>query len=258
VFPMSTAKRPLTAHGSRDATRDPKTIKEWWTKWTDAQPALLTGMPSGVIAIDIDLKGGRNGLDTLEILGIAFNPVTPTAHTPSGGLHWLFRRPGRDIPTSATTIGPGVEIKGERGWITLPPGPGRFWDPHLGLKIPLAPLPQWAMPQPATLRDSRRDGTINLSRYGEAALDGAARSILAAPYGEQEVTLNREAYAIGRLAGSGAIPPGVALDGLLWTAKQLQSHDPRRPWRMPDLERKIKSAFTDGLRKPRRVDHGRR
>ena len=68
----------------------------------------------------------------------------------------------------------------------LPPGPGRWWDPHLGPDTPLAPMPSWMdvaeRQRPRTERPAIRQ---LLSRYGEAALDGAVKTIVSAPHGQQ-------------------------------------------------------------------------
>jgi hypothetical protein len=76
---------------------------------------------------------------------------------------------------------------------------------------------------------------------------------MAAPNGAQEATLNSEAFAIGTLAGAGAIPARFARDVLLWAARQVPSYDPRRPWHPRELEAKVERAFAAGLRRPRAV-----
>jgi hypothetical protein len=47
-------KRPLTAHGFKDASCDPDLVRKWWARWPDA----LVGVPTGIrfVVIDIDLK----------------------------------------------------------------------------------------------------------------------------------------------------------------------------------------------------------
>jgi hypothetical protein len=90
-----------------------------------------------------------------------------------------------------------------------------------------------------------------LSPYAEAALDGACRRILAAADGEQEQTLNGEAFSIGTLAGAGAIPADFARRVLLWAARQIPDYDHRHPWRAREIKRKVGCAFADGLRHPR-------
>jgi hypothetical protein len=53
VFPVSRTKSTLTAHGFKDATRNPEVIRQWWTKWPEANPALHPGR-SGQSVLDID------------------------------------------------------------------------------------------------------------------------------------------------------------------------------------------------------------
>jgi hypothetical protein len=241
-------------NGSRDATRDESTIRRWCSAYPDAVFALMTGKISGIIGLDIDIKNGRNGLDSLELLGVSTHPTTPTAHTPSGGIHCLFRCPAYPIRSSQDRLGPGLEVKGESAWITVPPGPGRFWDPVLGPDTPLAPMPQWmAIEEPETVAVStvppRRPQ--QLSRYAESALDGAVKAIVTAPAGQQHDTLNREVYGIARLVAGGVLPAGLALEALTWGGRQLRSYDAHRPWRQQDVDRAVRDAFADGLARPR-------
>jgi hypothetical protein len=90
-----------------------------------------------------------------------------------------------------------------------------------------------------------------LSSYGEAALRSAAQKILTAPNGEQEATLNGQAYAIGRLAGSGGVPAALALDIVVTAARATPNYDARRPWRTGEAEEKVRAAFAQGLARPR-------
>jgi len=255
VFPTKD-KRPLTGHGLLDASTDAETVGAWWTRWPAAVPAIATGEPSGVVALDIDIRDAVNGLDSLDELGIATHPQTVTAHTPSGGIHCLFKWPGHFVKTIAGKLGDGLDIRGDGGSLTLPSGrPDRYWDPVLHIdSTPLAPMPAWmVIPEPVRAPVPDRRPTVRLNVYCEAALDGAVKAIISAPHGQQQETLNREAFSIGRLAGSGAIAPGLALEALHWAARQIPSHDARRPWRVPELDRWISRSFSEGLRQPRQV-----
>jgi hypothetical protein len=139
-----------------------------------------------------------------------------------------------------------------------------IWWPAAGLPVlcnaPLARWPGWlappkiAAPCEATARPVKQ--TEGLSRYAEAAIDAACRNIIAAPNGEQEMTLVREAFAIGTLAGAGGAPAGFARDALHWAAHKVPSYDARRPWRTDQLIAKIDRAFDAGLCRPREMRHG--
>jgi hypothetical protein len=256
VFPVGPDKRPCTKHGHLDATTDTLQIERWWRWSTDGRIAIATGEQSGVIALDIDVHSDlKNGFDSLDNLGVSIHPETPTTHSPSGGCHMLFRWPGHFVKTSVGELGPGLDIKADRSSLTLPPAPGRFWDPHLGPDTSLADMPAWMVipepepvPLPVTARPARPQP---LSRYGEAALDGAVKAIAAAPDGEQRGTLNREVYAIAGLVAGNVIPSALALEALNWAAAQMRSYDPRRPWRPSELDRAVRDAFMAGLAHPR-------
>jgi hypothetical protein len=115
------------------------------------------------------------------------------------------------------------------------------------------PHPAAAMPHSATLLNTV--GTpiacSELSPYGEAALRSAAEKILTAPDGQQEATLNGESFSIGRLAGCGGVPAGLALEVLLTAARAMPSFDHRRPWRVGEIEDKVRRAFAQGVARPR-------
>jgi hypothetical protein len=256
-------KFPLTEHGHLDATTDRAMLEQWWIRWPGGIPAIATGEPSGVVALDIDIRPDGSGFDSLDDLGITFHPEGPTAHTPQGGCAVLFRWPGYFVKTCCGELAPHLDIRGDGGSLILPPGPGRFWDPVLGLDMPIAPMPEWMViaepelssePAPSPPRPTPPQ---RLSRYGEVALDAAVRAITAAPDGKQRDTLNREIYSIARLVAGGVLPVGLAIESLQWAARQLQSYDLRRPWRSAELGKIVRSAFADGLVRPRQPERQR-
>jgi hypothetical protein len=251
-------KFPLTEHGHLDATIDEPVIIDWWQRWPNAIPAIATGERSNVVALDTDIRPTGSGFDSLEGMGIATHPVGPTAHTPRGGCAVLFKWPGHFVKTSTGELAPHLDIKADRGSLILPPGPGRYWDPHLGLDTPIAPMPDWmkipepekpAAPEPVW-------PATGLSPYASAALDGACRAIISACAGAQEKTLHSECFSIGTLAGAGAIPADFARRALLWAAEKMPNHDHARPWRASEIEKKVNRSFDQGTRKPREAPRG--
>jgi hypothetical protein len=263
VSPWATRRNrkfPLTGHGHLDATTDRTIIEQWWARWPDGIPAIATGEPSGVVALDIDIRPDGSGFDSLEDLGIMFHPEGPTTHTPQGGCAVLFRWPGCFVKTCSSELGPHLDIRGDGGSVLLPPGPERFWDQHLGPDTPLAPMPEWmviAEPElPSEPAPSQRPTRPqHLSRYGEAALDAAVKAIVGASAGQQRDTLNREIYSIARLVAGGSLPASLAIESLRWAASQLRSYDLHRPWRPAELDKIVRSAFADGLVRPRQPQH---
>jgi putative DNA primase/helicase len=154
VHPVDEDKHPLTRHGYKDATLDFDQIAKCLKRWPNALWAVVMGEISRAVGIDIDRRTVKSGIvwgiDSLDEAGITyFAAATPTAHTPSGGFHQLFRWPGRLVKSGPLWLAgksvPGVDIKGDKSSLILPPGPGRSWDPILGPAMPLASLPWWAV-----------------------------------------------------------------------------------------------------------------
>jgi hypothetical protein len=191
------AKFPLTDHGHLDAITDTAIITAWWQRYPNALVSVATGKASGIVVLDIDVRAEGSGWDSLDALGVSFHPETPTAHSPRGGCHLLFAWPGHYVKSKTNALGPHLDIKGDGGSVILPPGPGRWWDPDLGVDTLLLPMPDWMLVQTVVRKTSMRPSTTGLSRYAESALDSACRRMIAASAGEQEATLNAEAYAIG-------------------------------------------------------------
>ena len=256
-------KKPMTERGLYDATIDKGIITAWWT----ARPDALIGMPTGevidAVVLDIDVKRPEaHGYDTLTDLGFAILPETPMVHTPSAGLHLYFKPPPEGLRNTngnrGRGVGLGLDWRGDGGYVIAPsPGSGYKWDPYWKFdtvtlaEIPAALLPRGSERTP--VQSALVKPTTGLSSYAEAALDRACRRIIAAPAGEQEGTLNGEAFGIGTLAGAGAVPADFARRALAWAALRIPNHDPRRPWRQREIEAKIGRAFNDGLRHPREV-----
>jgi hypothetical protein len=86
-------------------------------------------------------------------------------------------------------------------------------------------------------------------RYAAAALDKACDNIRYATAGRQEVTLNRECFAIGTLIAAIGEFEHEVRDNLRWAARQMISY--REPWRERELIAKVDRAFNDGLQQPR-------
>jgi len=266
VFPCApTTKKPLIKDWPNIATRDAVQIESWWRRWARALIGCTAGEKNGFVVLDVDVHDrGKFGFDTLADLDSAILPMTPLAHTRSGGLQVYFKRPAAGLRNTTGSrgrgIGPGLDWRGDGGYVVLPsPESGYWWDPHCNFDtVPLAEAPPTLLPRdlerPVAERPVRP--ATGLSPYAEAALDSACHRIIDVPNGEQRDTLNGEAFAIGTLAGAGAIPADFAYRALMWAARQLPSYDPHRPWRAGELEDKVKRAFEDGCVRPRGGDHG--
>ncbi len=141
---QSIGKHPRTLNGVKDATTDEAKIQEWWARWPDANVAIATGAASGLAVLDVDPRNG--GDKTLAALVARYGalPATLTAMTGGGGKHLVFSKPGG---LRGRTVGPGLELKGDGGYIVAAPslhksGQRYAWD-KAPLSADVAPLPDW-------------------------------------------------------------------------------------------------------------------
>lgn len=125
VFPLKHRdKTPLTKNGCKDATTDAAIVKGWWQKWPNANIGIATGSKSGglvVIDLDIDENKGLDGYHTLRDWERENGnlPDTWQSITGRGGNH-LFFKTDRQI-TNRTGLLEGVDVRGEGGYIVVPP-----------------------------------------------------------------------------------------------------------------------------------------
>lgn len=175
VFPVDRLKHPLVEHGFKDATTDPATIREWWSRWPWAGVAIATGAVSRVDVIDLDAghTSGVDGRATAKASGLHL-PVTPIAITQHGGEHRYHLHPGRPVKSRAP-VAPdllGIDVRGDGGYVVAPPSPGYRWADGLSpWDVDLAPAPEWllrlAAPEPAT-----GDGAARPANYWRALAAG--------------------------------------------------------------------------------------
>ena len=120
VFPARPDKRPYLKGWHRKATTDEDIIREWWRKFPDAVPAIVTGKKNNIAVLDVDLKNGKDGFRELRKLGI--DPDRLSGHrcnTPSGGAHFYFVWP-EGMGNSASGLPAGVDVRAEGGFVIAP------------------------------------------------------------------------------------------------------------------------------------------
>jgi hypothetical protein len=118
VIPVNTnSKKPLikwTPYQTKRAT--PEEITEWFSKWPDAGIGLVTGKISNLFVIDADTPEAIAWVESQ----LPESLVCPIAETPRGGRHYYFSYEGCSL-TVGTQIFPGVDYRGEGGYIIAPP-----------------------------------------------------------------------------------------------------------------------------------------
>lgn len=138
-------KKPLVKWAEA-ATTEINMLDGWWDD-TGANIAIACGKRSGIVVIDIDRD--HDGYDTLTDLLLKYGqlPNTPISRTGSGGEHIFFKHPGIEIRNSAGKIGRGIDVRGDGGYVIVPPsihpnGNAYEWviNPN---DTPLADMPEW-------------------------------------------------------------------------------------------------------------------
>jgi hypothetical protein len=120
-------KHPRTAHGYKDATRDEKIIRQWWTQWPHANIGIDCGR-SGLLVLDNDVRNGGQASHAELVAymkskyGVAL-PESLTVRTGSndGSTHEYFRHPWADSDYASSELEQGLELKGPHGCVIAPP-----------------------------------------------------------------------------------------------------------------------------------------
>ena len=148
----SIGKHPKLARGLHAASANPDQIRDWWKRWPSANVAIRTGAPSGLVVLDIDPHhGGKDSLQHL-IRRHGTPPNGPVVRTGSGGWHLYYTHPGGTIPNTAGTLGPGLDLRGDGGYIIAPPSQHAISTQYL---IPMTQIGAKVLPDDeGTIKDA--------------------------------------------------------------------------------------------------------
>lgn len=136
VFPCDpTTKRPLTDHGFHDASRDDHQVADMFRSKRCPAIGLPTGRVNGLVVVDIDVPGAHahDGFATFDFLaeqGFTIPESPVQVRTASGGRHIYLRCSHIEIK-SRSNIAPGIDIRGEGGYVICPPSrrpDGSRWE----------------------------------------------------------------------------------------------------------------------------------
>lgn len=121
--------------GHLDATTDEAIIRGWWEgQYRKADVGVWAGA-SNIVVLDIDVKDGIDGFDSLGFLD---PPETVYYQTPGGGYHYIYEAPE------------GVPLRGDapyRGMVNVDRRAGSSWVIWYGeaptSRVELTPAPEW-------------------------------------------------------------------------------------------------------------------
>jgi hypothetical protein len=245
VFPCRHApdKSPLTRRGFKDATRDEAKINMFWNANPGASIGVPAGRESGFFVLDVD------SLAVFEKLEKEHGklPVTLMVRTPSGGLHIYFEYV-EGITNSPGGLPKGLDIRGQGGYVLVPPSPGY----EVESKASIAEAPGWLLDR---IRSRRRDpegkGQSSRARVevpeGEPVLEGGRNNALF--WGcldqSQRGASPAEVEAWGLAFNETRCVPPQDEAEVIRTARSAAGYPVRRKGVSPEVEEIVENAWED-------------
>jgi hypothetical protein len=146
VFPLSPrSKKPLkNTRGFHDASTSERCIERFWDINPGANIGIATGKKSGFIGLDVDGEKGSRSLTKLET---ELGPLPETLEQITGsrkGRQLIFKWPATREVRNKQNLRPGIDIRGEGGYIVVPPSihpSGGVYEWPYGDQTPIAELP---------------------------------------------------------------------------------------------------------------------
>lgn len=145
-------KRPLIRWQVYQYRRaDIPEIAVWFGRWPDANIAIVTGVVSGLVVLDLDPRHGAEA--SLGQIQREHGPLPDTveASTGGGGRHLYFAHPGEIIRNRVGLL-PGIDLRGDGGYVVAPPSIHASGKPYRWMRSPDVlyplPLPSWLLHKP--------------------------------------------------------------------------------------------------------------
>jgi hypothetical protein len=202
VFPCAESKRPAIAeavggHGHLDAVTDPDAVRELFARTPYARlVGVPTGKRSGFDVLDTDPRHGGHLWEAEHAHRL---PRTRMHRTRGGGYHRLFRH-AEGARNRAGCPVPGVDVRGEGGYVVWPPSTGY----SVADDAPIAEWPPWLLEVVRRPPPSRPSIIADPGRITDGRLDGLLRSLLArvsaAPEGQKHDVLRAISRTVGGYA----------------------------------------------------------
>jgi len=148
LFPcVGRAKTPLIKNWQTLATVDIAVLRSWATQFPDCNWGAACGPNSGIWILDVDGDVGRRSLAKLER---GYGPLGPVPRVctgrEDGGTHLWFHDSGkREIRSSVGRVGPGLDVRGDGGYVVIPPSVHPTGRRYRWMRKPhqVADAPEW-------------------------------------------------------------------------------------------------------------------
>ena len=211
-------KKAAIKNWPNEASKDAKTIRDYFSNNPTANYGILTGAQSGIIVVDLDGVEGVRNWRRLEKLN---GPSAPTLTVASpNGIHLYYRAPKHRVPNSTSKIAESIDIKGDGGYVVGPAsetldGVYRF-APGLGPnEVEIADAPAWLLEMlaqsPAPAGENVKPPKIpeehheRALKYADAARQRELERLGKAPKHQRNNTLNICAFKLGQFLPHGLL-----------------------------------------------------
>lgn len=183
-------------------------------RWPGHNVGAVTGKISGIVVVDLDSE------DAVGELSVQLGelPRTVTAWTHRGAHLWFAYPSGVRIRNRARLGGIEIDVRGDGGYVVVPPsihpsGTPYAWD--------VSPLELWPpLPVPGALLELLRPPPRPLravpppeqpvgTAYIEAAVRREIEAVMASVEGQRNHTLNVASYNLARFVATGDLDPGI-------------------------------------------------
>lgn len=173
----SRGKHPRFNRWQTLATDDFRQIESWWAQAPRSNIGIVSGASSNLVIVDIDKRhGGEFSLAAL-IKENGPLPRTLKVTTGGGGFHIYFRHPGFGV-RNRVNVRPGIDIRGDGGFIVAPPSVHASGQPYQWTEPPqmefVAEVPSWLL---EIL--SRNENRQSLDTSPNQVLSGSRNNFLA-------------------------------------------------------------------------------
>lgn len=217
VFPLGPNKKPLklcavcsdrarcsgrggcvcdvdTCHSFYAATNCHAKISRWWTQNPQWQMGLRTGQASGLVVLDVDVdKGGLDSLIALQRRGLDITGAGCQLSGSGRSFHLFFRCPGIVIPNSQGALGPGLDVRGDGGYVVIAPSLHPATGQPYEILGDLLNLPVWPTQLTPVVRliGNISDGAPSVSSIavGGRRVTSWVRVVASAPMGRRRAML---------------------------------------------------------------------
>lgn len=257
-FPTSRSSKASMFKGALEAaTCNLDTLEGWARNYRGCNWRIGCGA-SGLFGLDVDRPGTHrhDGFAALAALIGRHGEMPPRPMTRtggSGGAVLIFQHAGERLVGSALKSAPGIDPHRGPQAIAIPPSRhpvtgGAYtwrvapWD------VAPPPIPVWLAKLYEPPPEPVRRPWVPTERGAEKRLMRAVELIAGAPSGAANITLNKQAFALGGWAAAGLVAEADAVAALYCAAKSRA---------IPDREARdtIRSGWLAGLRRPAEGHH---